>query len=151
MCATSQPRTACFHSSRTVTTSALAAGAERLTLGLAPLVASAASEPGQAAGSAAGTATNAAAGTAAEPAPADTSSPCWLRVAEKLAVRCGRRFYDFEGLYAFKRKFRPEAWEPVYLLCRQERLTARTFVALAGAFLGAGRSDAYRGWWSMPS
>lgn len=28
----------------------------------------------------------------------------------------GRRFYDFEGLEAFKDKFRPERWEPVWAL-----------------------------------
>lgn len=93
----------------------------------------------------------------------DEWTPHWLRLAERLAVRHGRRLYDFSGLHAFKAKFDPEAWEPVYLLSTEERLTPRTFVALAGAFLGVSdgsrpggraagqRSTAQRGWWSMPS
>jgi hypothetical protein len=35
----------------------------------------------------------------------------WLRVARRL----GRVLYNFEGLYAFKAKLRPDRWEPIYL------------------------------------
>ncbi|WP_426755418.1 phosphatidylglycerol lysyltransferase domain-containing protein [Myxococcus sp. Y35] len=35
----------------------------------------------------------------------------WLR----LARACGRPLFDFEGLRAFKAKFRPDAWVPIHL------------------------------------
>jgi len=110
---------------------ALAVDAERFTLGLSPLIAKAEEK-------------------AVAPTARLTSERC-VEVAERLAVKRGHRLYDFGGLYSFKRKFRPEAWEPVYLLSTQEQLTPRTFLALAGAFLGAGKANPYRGWWSMPS
>ncbi len=39
------------------------------------------------------------------------SVPVWLRAARSL----GRPFYDFEGLYRFRQKLKPQTWEPVYL------------------------------------
>ena len=117
----------------------LAGDAERFTLGLSPL----ASRPTE------------------ERAGSSDEVPAWLEFARRLAVKRGQRLYDFAGLNSFKSKFRPESWEPVYLLSTQERLTPRTFLALAGAFLGADgqtarteaahQQEAYRGWWSMPS
>ncbi len=95
---------------------ALAPGSRRLTLGLAPLSWTLHLENGPG-------------------APSDLGTPGWLTRLERLAVRHGRRFYDFAGLYAFKRKFRPDAWEPVYLLRRGGRLGPGTMLALAGAFL----------------
>ena len=85
------------------------------------------------------------------------TGPAWLEIAKRLAMKRGRGAYDFAGLYSFKSKFRPESWEPVYLLSTEERLTLRTFVAVAGAFLGTDRqaldrqAPPQRGWWSMPS
>lgn len=35
----------------------------------------------------------------------------WLRAARRL----GRSLYDFDGLRAFKAKFKPRAWDPIYL------------------------------------
>jgi phosphatidylglycerol lysyltransferase len=35
----------------------------------------------------------------------------WLRVARRL----GRSLYDFDGLRAFKAKFKPRAWDPIFL------------------------------------
>lgn len=35
----------------------------------------------------------------------------WLRAARRL----GRSLYDFDGLRAFKAKFKPSAWDPIYL------------------------------------
>lgn len=113
---------------------ASAAGSERFTLGLSPLAARHA-------------------GNADEPG--------WLRWAERLALRRGQRLYDFAGLHAFKSKFDPEAWEPVYLLSAEKRLSPLTFVAVACAFLrdpgaqitpsAARPKPAQRGWWSIPS
>lgn len=89
----------------------LAPSAERITLGLAPLAL-----PGRA-------------------QERRDAAPAWLHAAEWAARRWGRALYDFEGLQAFKRKFRPDAWEPVYLLTPARRIGVRECVALAAAFL----------------
>jgi phosphatidylglycerol lysyltransferase len=47
-----------------------------------------------------------------------------------------RRFYNFEGLDAFKAKFRPEGWEPVYAIAQAPRIPLRLLYAIAGAFGG---------------
>ena len=44
--------------------------------------------------------------------------------------------YDFAGLEAFKRKFRPERWESVYLLSHEPRTSLRTLYAVGSAFCG---------------
>jgi phosphatidylglycerol lysyltransferase len=46
----------------------------------------------------------------------------------------GRRFYNFEGLDAFKAKFRPDRWEPVYAIAKEPRLSLKTLYAIAAAF-----------------
>lgn len=53
----------------------------------------------------------------------------------------GAGLYDFAGLEAFKRKFRPERWENVYLLSREPRTSLRTLYAVGSAFC-AGRPAA---------
>ncbi len=53
----------------------------------------------------------------------------WMRVHT-------RRFYNFEGLEAFKRKFLPEEWEPIYAVTGRPRVSLRTLYAIAGAFGG---------------
>jgi phosphatidylglycerol lysyltransferase len=53
----------------------------------------------------------------------------WVRVH-------GRRFYNFEGLERFKRKFQPESWEPIYAVTNRRRISLRTLYAVAGAFGG---------------
>lgn len=64
-------------------------------------------------------------------------SPAWLRVAFAWGYAHGRRFYDFAGLEAFKEKFWPPRWEPIYLV-GGERIGLRTLYAVAAAFT-AGR------------
>ena len=54
----------------------------------------------------------------------------WVRVH-------GQRFYNFEGLENFKRKFQPEGWEPIYAVTDRRRISLRTLYAIAGAFGGA--------------
>ncbi len=49
----------------------------------------------------------------------------------------GRRFYDFRGLEAFKSKFRPDAWEPIFAISAERRFSLRSLYAVAGAFSGA--------------
>lgn len=48
----------------------------------------------------------------------------------------GRRFYNFEGLDQFKRKFQPERWEPIYAVTGRPRISLRDLYAIAGAFGG---------------
>ncbi len=61
-------------------------------------------------------------------------NPAWLRVLLAWMRAHGRRFYNFEGLDAFKRKFRPRVWEPVYAICNQRRFSPRVLFAISSAF-----------------
>ena len=63
-------------------------------------------------------------------------NPAWLRWVLAWMRAHGRRFYNFEGLDAFKRKFRPRAWEPVFAICNQRTFPPRALYAIAGAFTG---------------
>lgn len=62
--------------------------------------------------------------------------PLWLRLVLRWARAHGRRFYDFDGLDAFKAKFRPERWEPVYAIANEPRFSPSTLHAVAAAFGG---------------
>lgn len=46
----------------------------------------------------------------------------------------GRRFYNFDGLDAYKAKFQPQSWEPIYAITGGHRLGLRTLYAIAAAF-----------------
>jgi phosphatidylglycerol lysyltransferase len=48
----------------------------------------------------------------------------------------GARFYNFDGLDAFKAKFNPEVWEPIYGIAEGSRFPPRALYAIAGAFSG---------------
>ncbi len=85
-----------------------AGGAEHMTLGLAPL--------------------------AMHGALAGGAEPAWVRMLFAGLRTYGRRFYDFRGLEAFKTKFRPEAWEPVFALASTDHVRASTLHAIAGVF-----------------
>ncbi|HEU4566275.1 MAG TPA: DUF2156 domain-containing protein [Gemmatimonadaceae bacterium] len=87
-----------------------ASGASYVTLGLSPL--------------------SARAGVPASP------GPLWLRLLLKWVRAHGRRFYNFDGLDAFKAKFRPEAWEGVYAIASEPSFSPRTLYATAAAFTG---------------
>lgn len=50
--------------------------------------------------------------------------------------RHGQRFYNFDGLDAFKAKLQPEKWEPVFAVSNEPRLSFRTIYAIASAFSG---------------
>jgi hypothetical protein len=50
--------------------------------------------------------------------------------------RGGRRFYNFGGLDAFKAKFNPESWEPIYAIAEGASFPPRALYAIAGAFSG---------------
>ena len=60
--------------------------------------------------------------------------PRWLEHALALAGAHGRRFYNFAGLEAFKTKFDPEVWEPVYAIQASPGFTVRALYGIAGAF-----------------
>lgn len=48
----------------------------------------------------------------------------------------GSRFYNFAGLDAFKHKFRPERWEPVFAIANTPHFSFRSLYAIAAAFTG---------------
>jgi phosphatidylglycerol lysyltransferase len=62
------------------------------------------------------------------------SVPAWLALALRWTRAHGRRFYNFDGLDAFKAKFRPDSWEPIYAIASGRRFTPRTLWAIAAAF-----------------
>lgn len=61
-------------------------------------------------------------------------SPFWLRILLKWVRAHGRRFYNFDGLDAFKTKFHPESWEPVFVISNQARFSPFTLYAVGAAF-----------------
>lgn len=83
-------------------------GAVYLTLGLSPLSRRARVPPGR--------------------------NPLWLRATLAWVRAHGRRFYNFDGLDAFKAKFRPESWESIFALTNEPRISPRTLYAIAAAF-----------------
>ncbi len=60
--------------------------------------------------------------------------PAWLRLALRLVRAHGRRFYNFEGLDAFKRKFEPDDWEEIVALAPARSFPLRALWAIAAAF-----------------
>lgn len=62
--------------------------------------------------------------------------PFWLRAMLGWVRAHGRRFYNFDGLDAFKAKFQPERWEPVFAIANQPRFSPATLYAIAAAFTG---------------
>ena len=62
--------------------------------------------------------------------------PRWLRFLLRWVRLHGARFYNFAGLDAFKAKFNPEAWEPIYAIGQGGAFSPRDLYAIAGAFSG---------------
>lgn len=62
--------------------------------------------------------------------------PPWLRLLLGWMRAHGRRFYNFRGLEAFKAKFDPQRWEPVFAITGEPRLRPSTLYATAAAFAG---------------
>src|SRR5581483_1068674 len=70
--------------------------------------------------------------------------------------------YSFSGLYRFRSKFKPKAWEPIYLV-GTERITVLTVLAVLGAFVGGNLAGflhqsarkmlgrRYPAWWVVPN
>jgi phosphatidylglycerol lysyltransferase len=61
-------------------------------------------------------------------------NPLWLRWLLSWAQAHGRRFYNFDGLDAFKTKFQPERWEPVFAIFNAPHFSPTALYAIAEAF-----------------
>jgi phosphatidylglycerol lysyltransferase len=62
--------------------------------------------------------------------------PAWVRLGFFWLREHGKRFFNTGGLEAFKAKFRPVAWEPLYLVSNDRRIRPATLYAVAAAFTG---------------
>ncbi len=60
----------------------------------------------------------------------------WLGVVLEWVRLHGARFYNFGGLDAFKAKFNPEVWEPIYAIAEGRPFRPSSLYAIAGAFSG---------------
>jgi phosphatidylglycerol lysyltransferase len=65
---------------------------------------------------------------------ASRNNPLWLRALMKWVRAHGRRFYNFDGLDAFKSKFKPDGWEPIYAISKEPKFSFKTLYAIAAAF-----------------
>jgi phosphatidylglycerol lysyltransferase len=61
-------------------------------------------------------------------------NPVWLRILLAWMRKHGQRFYNFEGLDAFKSKMSPERWEPVFAISNEPSFSAGTLYSIALAF-----------------
>ncbi|MDB5103226.1 MAG: Phosphatidylglycerol lysyltransferase [Fibrobacteres bacterium] len=67
---------------------------------------------------------------------ARAEGPWWMALLFRWLRLHGSRFYNFRGLDAFKSKFSPEEWEPIYAICNRPDFTPRILLAIAAAFGG---------------
>ena len=65
-----------------------------------------------------------------------TRQPAWLTFLLRWVRLHGARFYNFGGLDAFKAKFNPESWEPIYAIAEGTTFPPSALYAIAGAFSG---------------
>jgi phosphatidylglycerol lysyltransferase len=63
-------------------------------------------------------------------------NPLWLRILLAWLRKHGQRFYNFDGLDAFKAKLRPDKWEPVFAVYNQPEVSFRAIYAIASVFSG---------------
>lgn len=70
------------------------------------------------------------------PGLAPPHQPLWLRFVLEWVKLHGARFYNFGGLEAFKSKFNPHAWEPIYAIGQGTSFSPKDLYAIAGAFSG---------------
>ena len=61
-------------------------------------------------------------------------NPLWLRAALRWIRAHGRRFYNFEGLDAFKSKFEPQEWEEITAISYGKRFPPASLYAIVAAF-----------------
>lgn len=60
--------------------------------------------------------------------------PPWMRLLLGWMRAHVHRFYNFEGLEAFKAKFRPAVWEPIYAIANERTFSPRVLYAAADVF-----------------
>jgi phosphatidylglycerol lysyltransferase len=63
-------------------------------------------------------------------------NPLWLRVLLAWLRKHAQRFYNFDGLDAFKAKLQPERWEPVFAIYNRPQISPRALYAIASVFSG---------------
>jgi len=63
-------------------------------------------------------------------------NPLWLDIFLAWLRKHGQRFYNFDGLDAFKAKLRPAQWEPIFAVTSERRVSPRSLYAIASAFSG---------------
>lgn len=63
-------------------------------------------------------------------------NPLWLRFILAWMRKHGQRFYNFDGLDAFKAKLQPGHWEPVFAVVNEPNFSPLTLYAIASAFSG---------------
>jgi phosphatidylglycerol lysyltransferase len=63
-----------------------------------------------------------------------TENPPWLNAMMSWGRAHGRRFYNFDGLDAFKSKFQPDSWEAIYAISNETQFSFRSLYAIAAAF-----------------
>lgn len=61
-------------------------------------------------------------------------NPIWLRLLLAWMRKHGQRFYNFDGLDAFKAKMAPQYWEPVFAISNEPRFSGGTLYSIACAF-----------------
>lgn len=66
--------------------------------------------------------------------PEEFKNPLWLQFLLAWTRAHGTRFYNFEGLDAFKAKLQPDWWEPIYAITNESQFSIATLYAIAGAF-----------------
>ena len=62
--------------------------------------------------------------------------PWWLRGTLAWLRVHGQRFYNFDGLFAFKAKLHPAGWHPVYAIANEARISLRTMLGVGQAVVG---------------
>jgi len=61
-------------------------------------------------------------------------NPTWLRALMFWARAHANRFYNFQGLEAFRAKMRPASWETIYFISNEKRFSPFALYAIGGAF-----------------
>lgn len=61
-------------------------------------------------------------------------NPVWLRILLLWMRKHGQRFYNFDGLDAFKSKMTPDYWEPVFAISNEPVFSGSTLYSIALAF-----------------
>ncbi|MBX3245228.1 MAG: DUF2156 domain-containing protein [Acidobacteria bacterium] len=61
-------------------------------------------------------------------------NPMWLRAFLAWMRKHGQRFYNFDGLDAFKAKMAPEYWEPIFAISNEPEFSRRTLFSIGEAF-----------------